>query len=188
MLGGFNETQSISLYRGFFLLMGAALLIVPRVSNYVGVQIAHHTVDEFINLKDNIVEGTRPTEQDKESYAENSRSETKTETVLYSVDIDRLYQDSVAYNEMLKTNQNHLLIDETSYLNPALNLSEYGIPTMAQLKRCAFFAFKEECKMKAFANSRDSPILMEVKQLQFTRGGKSMNILKNSYLCLSASG
>ncbi len=112
----------------FFLLLGAALLIVPRVSNYVGVQIAHHTVDEFINLKDNIVEGTRPTEQEKESDGENSRSETKTKTVLYRVDIDRLYQDSVAYNEMLKTNQNHLLIDETSYLNPALNLSEYGVP------------------------------------------------------------
>ena len=41
--------------------------------------------------------------------------------------------------------------------------------------------------MKAFANSRDSPILMEVKQLQFTRGGKSMNILKKSlsvFICV----
>ena len=34
--------------------------------------------------------------------------------------------------------------------------------------------------MKPFVNSRDSPIVMEVKQLQFTRGGKSMNILKKS--------
>ncbi|MBR1481869.1 MAG: hypothetical protein IJ598_02745 [Ruminococcus sp.] len=42
--------------------------------------------------------------------------------------------------------------------------------------------------MKPFVNSRDSPIVMEVKQLQFTREGKSMNIYSEKILDKIAVG
>lgn len=116
-----------------FLLLGSALLIVPRISNCVGVQIAHNTVSSFIHLKENIVDGIKPPEEERESSREfpeeeNADSYSEEETVLYRVDIDRLYRDSKEYNEMLKTNQQNLLIDEYSYQSPSLNLWDYGIP------------------------------------------------------------
>ena len=119
-----------------FLLVGAALIIVPQISNQVGIQIAHDTVNDFLNLKDNIVDGTKPTEEETRLTEETNTDDTfpddnpatENETVLYRVDIDRLFEDSVAYNEMLKTNQQNLLIDELSYQNPSLNLWNYGIP------------------------------------------------------------
>lgn len=114
-----------------FILVGAALIIVPQISNQIGIQIAHNTVNDFINLKENIVDGTKPkptegTETDATFIEDNSATEN--ETVLYRVDIDRLYADSKKYNEMLKLNQQNLLIDELSYQNPSLNLLDYGIP------------------------------------------------------------
>ena len=113
-----------------FILVGAALIIVPQISNQIGIQIAHNTVNDFINLKENIVDGTKPkptegTETDATFIEDNSATEN--ETVLYRVDIDRLYADSKKYNEMLKLNQQNLLIDELSYQNPSLNLLDYGI-------------------------------------------------------------
>ena len=82
-------------------------------------------------IKENIVDGTKPkptegTETDATFIEDNSATEN--ETVLYRVDIDRLYADSKKYNEMLKLNQQNLLIDELSYQNPSLNLLDYGIP------------------------------------------------------------
>ena len=114
-----------------FILVGAALIIVPQISNQIGIQIAHNTVNDFINLKENIVDGAKPkptegTETDATFIEDNSATEN--ETVLYRVDIDRLYADSKKYNEMLKLNQQNLLIDELSYQNPSLNLLDYGIP------------------------------------------------------------
>ena len=43
------------------------------------------------------------------------------------IDFDRLYSDSIAYNENLKKHQHELLTNEQSYQFPALNLSSYGI-------------------------------------------------------------
>lgn len=126
------KRKILGVFAAVFLLLGSALLIVPRISNCVGVQIAHNTVSSFINLKENIVDGTKPPEQEQESNRRNaekySDSDSDTETVLYRVDIDRLYHDSKEYNEMLKINQQNLLIDEYSYQSPSLNLWDYGIP------------------------------------------------------------
>lgn len=115
-----------------FILIGAGLLIVPQASNYVGIQIAHSTVGDFITLKESIVEGEKPTEEQSsasvEYHEDHTEQKDNDQVVLYRVDIDRLYADSVAYNEMLKDNQQNLLINELSYQNPSLNLSDYGIP------------------------------------------------------------
>ena len=51
-----------------------------------------------------------------------------TRTVVYHIDADRLYRDSVAYNEKLKTHQYDLLINEHSYQQASLDLYDYGVP------------------------------------------------------------
>ena len=44
--------------------------------------------------------------------------------VVYQADIDRLYADSIAYNERLKEHQE---MDHTDFANEALDLADYGI-------------------------------------------------------------
>lgn len=134
------KRKIIGIAAAFFILLGAGLLIIPRVSNYIGVQIAHTTVNDFLNLKENIVEGDKPSNEPTPDMTKEARKsenlldipknkdEVESNVVLYRVDIDRLLADSIAYNEMLKNNQQNLLIDELSYQSPSLNLWNYGIP------------------------------------------------------------
>ena len=130
------------------LISGLMMLIAPRISNRVGEQIAHTTIEDFKTLKskatsdeatekkessEDSLSYTNPAEdssrsdhdpdwqnEDEESVIENGELVTK-------VDFDRLYSDSVAYNENLKTHQNELLVDEQSYQSSSLDLRRYGI-------------------------------------------------------------
>ena len=126
------------------------MLIAPRISNRVGEQIAHTTIEDFKALKSKAT-SDEPTEKDESS--EDSSANTKPKknnaqneyasivqnndgTIFEeelsmsentTVDFDRLYSDSIAYNENLKKHQHELLTNEQSYQFPALNLSSYGI-------------------------------------------------------------
>ena len=130
------------------LISGLMMLIAPRISNRVGEQIAHTTIEDFKTLKskatsdeatekkessEDSLSYTNPAEdssrsdhdpdwqnEDEESVIENGELVTK-------VDFDRLYSDSIAYNDNLKKHQHELLTNEQSYQSPALNLSSYGI-------------------------------------------------------------
>lgn len=42
-------------------------------------------------------------------------------------DFERLYMDSIVYNEALKQHQAELLVNEQAYQKPSLDLSSYGI-------------------------------------------------------------
>ena len=96
---------------------GLTMLIAPRISNQIGKEIAHSTVEEFRRLKNSI------SEEEQQACLTVDRSlHTATKA-----DIDRLYTDSVAYNENLKLHQTELLVNEQSYKKPALDLSSYGI-------------------------------------------------------------
>ena len=132
---------------------GLTMLIAPRISNQIGKEIAHSTVEEFRRLKNSISEEEPTTggggegsmdinvsnasasdtsqncdghivhSDDKQACLTRDRSlHTATKA-----DIDRLYTDSVAYNENLKLHQAELLVNEQSYKKPALDLSSYGI-------------------------------------------------------------
>lgn len=132
-------------------LVGLTMLIAPRISNRVGEQIAHTTIEDFKALKSKAT-SDEPTEkkessedsisnsnpavdssksdhdpdwqiEDEKSYIESGELSDS----ITKVDFDRLYSDSVAYNENLKTHQNELLTNEQSYQSPGLNLSSYGI-------------------------------------------------------------
>ena len=132
-------------------LAGLTLLIAPRISNRIGKEIAHSTVEEFRRLKSSVAMDEPPTiKEDSTSDSVSKEEETegdsqKTEfQILYSetsptvgteqitvsvagADFNRLYADSVAYNENLKDHQTELLVNEQSYKKPSLNLSDYGI-------------------------------------------------------------
>lgn len=131
-----------------FLLLGSALIIVPQVSNEVGKQQARSEVEEFDNLKKEInkTANKKPQTNTKSSTEGNTKEEkaassnsyqpiktityknSKGETVTYKIDIDKLYRDSLTYNENLKKNQYDLLIDKNSYKRAALDLKKYGVP------------------------------------------------------------
>ena len=132
-------------------LAGLTMLIAPRISNRVGEQIAHTTIEDFKALKSKAT-SDEPTEKKDSSddcppntnpAADPAKSENdplwqiedeegnnengELPDSVINVDFDRLYSDSIAYNEKLKNHQHELLTNEQSYPSPALNLSSYGI-------------------------------------------------------------
>ena len=131
--------------------VGLTMLIAPRISNQIGKEIAHSTVEEFRRLK-NSISDEEPTTGGEGSMDINVSNASASDTsqncdghIVHSddkqvwlledgsshtatkADIDRLYNDSVAYNENLKLQQTELLVNEQSYKKPALDLSSYGI-------------------------------------------------------------
>ena len=127
-------------------LAGLTLLIVPKISNRVGEQIAHSAIEDFKALKSQAT-ADKPTERkeaDEVSTADNDSQKDVSSVVqsdkesvildndesrdlVTTPDFDRLYVDSVAYNENLKKHQAELLVSERSYQKPSLDLSNYGI-------------------------------------------------------------
>lgn len=117
------------------LIVGIGLFMFPIVSNFVGTQISNSQTNEFEKKAENIVEEDITYEEafeagriDEEGYLVDSDGRRTSDTpVVFKLELDRLYKDSVEYNENLKTNQRSLLVSTDSYVNPALDLSDYGI-------------------------------------------------------------
>ena len=145
------KRKLLSVIAVVILTAGLVMLIAPRISNRIGEQIAHTTIEDFKALKSKAT-SDEPTEkkdssddsppntnpaadssksdhdpdwqiEDKESYIESGELSDS----ITKVDFDRLYSDSIMYNENLKKHQHELLTNEQSYQSPALNLSSYGI-------------------------------------------------------------
>ena len=130
------------------LFAGLTMLIAPRISNHVGDQIAHTTIEDFKALKSkatsdeptekkdssdqslpntNPAAGSSKSDHDPDWQIEDEENDIENGELVTKVDFDRLYSDSIAYNENLKKHQHELLTNEQSYQSPALNLSSYGI-------------------------------------------------------------
>ena len=127
-------------------LVGLTLLIAPKISNRVGEQMAQSAIEEFKALKskatadepterkestDNGIAGNHP-QKDNCSVVQSDNESVnidndKSQNLVTTPDFDRLYTDSVAYNENLKKHQTELLVNERSYRKPSLDLSSYGI-------------------------------------------------------------
>ena len=138
------KKRIITASAALFLLVGAVLLIAPRISNHIGKEEAHSAIEQFEELKGGIEQtnpATEPTnaakkhdetnataQHSEERSADDYRSDDENYSAEYHIDADRLYRDSVAYNEKLKTEQYDLLINETSYRQASLNLYDYGVP------------------------------------------------------------
>lgn len=110
---------------------GLGLLLFPPISNFIGKQIANSEADKFDTRLDNIIDdgssyndALNDEKIDENGYLNDG--DKSNSPVLFKADLDRLYKDSVAYNENLKTKQYELLRNDT-YSQAALNLSNYGI-------------------------------------------------------------
>ena len=103
------------------LIMGLTMLIAPRITNHIGEQKAHSTIELFKSLK------SKATSDEPIENEDNCIESGEMFDSVVHVDFDRLYTDSVAYNEKLKNHQTELLVSEWSYQNPSLDLCDYGI-------------------------------------------------------------
>lgn len=115
------------------LLTGTGLILFPPISNSYGKIVASNQTDYFDESVENIQDGSFEDALkngliDKEGYPidENGKRTTKY-PFLFDVDIKRLFEDSIDYNEILKKKQGSLLTDSYSYSVSSLNLSNYGI-------------------------------------------------------------
>lgn len=122
---------------------GLGFVLFPPVSNFVGTQISKGETEKFDCLTENVVtveqaqkEGKGTTfeeayenkEVDAEGYPiDKNGNRTGNTPVVYQRDLDRLLQDSIAYNENLKTEQGTKFVEGVTYYAPALKLSDYGI-------------------------------------------------------------
>lgn len=118
----------------FLFITGFILSLFPTVSNRIGTHITKSQINEFDLQVENAVEdetfeeAVENGEVDNEGYPiDKSGNRTSDTPLLFKPDLDRLYQDSITYNENLKENQRSLLVSNSSYTQPALNLSAYGI-------------------------------------------------------------
>lgn len=117
------------------LVVGIGLFMFPIVSNFVGTKIAQSQTDTFEKRAENIVEedityedAVKEGKIDEEGYLIDKDGKRTSDTpVMFRADLDRLYKDSVEYNENLKNNQGSLLVDSYSYIQPSLDLNSYGI-------------------------------------------------------------
>lgn len=117
------------------LVAGIGLFMFPIVSNFIGTHIANSETEKFDSQLENLVDDGVTYEDaheqgkvDDEGYLLDENGNRKSNNpILFKADLDRLYKDSVEYNENLKTNQNSLLINDYAYTQPSLDLSSYGI-------------------------------------------------------------
>ncbi len=129
------------------LVAGLGLVLFPPISNWYGKQVSHDQAESFDRVLDHIVPAdddsgkgvpgvTEKTyaaalekkQIDTEGYPiDENGVRTSTTQVIFELDLDRLYRDSVAYNEDLKVNQGSKFIEGESYDDPALDLTRYGI-------------------------------------------------------------
>ncbi len=108
-------------------------MMYPFVSNYTNAKAAENIAERFNEKTSDIKDGSykdalKDKKIDKTGYLIDSDGNRVSDIpVYYKLDLERLYRDSVNYNNNLKKSQDLLLVDEQSYTNPALNLQEYGI-------------------------------------------------------------
>lgn len=117
------------------LVAGFSLLLFPVISNFCGTQIANSITSEFDVRAENVIDDGKTFEQaakdgavDDQGYPiDENGNRTGNNPVVYKLELDRLYSDSVSYNENLKINQGMLLKDSIAYEAPSFDLNKYGI-------------------------------------------------------------
>ena len=125
------------------LVVGLGLLLFPPVSNLIGKQISKGQTETFDNRANAVIsEGSdadtgvtaktfqqalERKEVDKQGYPiDKNGNRTRQSPVLFAEDLERLWNDSVAYNEDLKTTQGSRFLDSDSAIYSALDLWSYG--------------------------------------------------------------
>ena len=109
-----------------FLVTGIALVLFPPVSNTYGKYVAKGISDDFETRAEHPRKGSYA-DAKKKGEVDNNGCLSDGTQVVYDVDIKRLKEDSIKYNNMLKEHQREKLTSSLSYVEPSLKLSKYGI-------------------------------------------------------------
>ena len=109
-----------------FLVTGIGLVLFPPVSNTYGKYVAKGISDDFETRANHPRKGSYADAKKKGEVDSNGCLSDGTQ-VVYDVDIKRLKEDSIKYNNMLKEHQREKLTSSLSYVEPSLKLSKYGI-------------------------------------------------------------
>ena len=116
------------------LLAGLGFILFPSVSNTIGTNIANSEIEKFDKSVSEVKEdgsyknALDNNEIDDEGYPINENGErTSNFPLLFKADLDRLYNDSVAYNKSIINNQG--TVTTSDYTIPALDMVSYGIPS-----------------------------------------------------------
>ncbi len=126
----------LTIIASLMLIVGLGFLLFPPISNLIGKQQAESISDTFDRSKASAVKTYKDVETaeeareegyiDEEGYPINEEGErVSDEKIVFAVDLERLYADSVAYNNNLKKGQG--TVDDLDYSDPALSLEDYGI-------------------------------------------------------------
>lgn len=116
----------LTIIASIFLITGICLVLFPPVSNTYGKYVAKGISDDFDKRADNPRKGSYADAKKKGEVDGNGCLKDGTQ-VVYDVDIKRLREDSIKYNNMLKKHQWEKLTSSLSYEQPSLKLSKYGI-------------------------------------------------------------
>ena len=114
------------------LVVGIGLVAFPPISNFIGTQISNGEADGFDTRVEEAEDGSfeqavKDGKVDEEGYKiDRDGKRTSKQPVVFKADLDRLFNDSVAYNKKLETNQYEMLRNDT-YSQAAVNLEDYGI-------------------------------------------------------------
>lgn len=127
------KRKAVIIIASVMLVAGLALVLFPPLSNFIGRLIANSETGRFDSQVANAEDGSysqavKDKKVDKQGYPVGDDGKRTSDTrILYKVDIERLYKDSIKYNENLKENQNSLLTNQYSYTKSSLDLTKYGI-------------------------------------------------------------
>lgn len=109
-------------------LTGVGLMLFPPISNMYGKKVAEEITQTF-DHRSEIVKTNLKIKKNGGKDAEQHYvlDENDTGIDYKKVDIEKLYNASVKYNQKLQKNQGNMLINDTVFQKPALYLSKYGI-------------------------------------------------------------
>lgn len=110
--------------------VGIAILLYDPISSEIYKHNIDNAIIEFENTRKNssndiVDQKDTYNHNDEPTEEQNNKTNARTETV--KINLNKLYIDSVKYNENLINNQKKLLVDSNSYTSSALNLIDYGI-------------------------------------------------------------
>lgn len=147
-------------------------------------------VEDFDNKVQSVVDNGKSHDEaikqgdiDTEGYPIDRTTGTRISNtpVYYKVDLDKLYKDSVEYNENLKENQFSLLKDETSYVYPCFDLTKYGIYDNSY----GYISIPSiDLKLPIYLGANDSTMSYGAGHLTYTSlplGGKDTNCVLSAH-------
>jgi sortase A len=170
-------------------IIGIFLGLFPTVSENINKGIMENEVEDFDNRVQSVVDDGKSHEDaikqgdiDTEGYPIDEKgTRISNNPVYHKVDLDKLYKDSVDYNENLKENQFSLLKDETSYAYPCLDLTKYGIYDNSY----GYISIPSiDLKLPIYLGANDSTMSYGASHLSYTSlplGGEDTNCVLSAH-------